>query len=516
MTKNKALTGLFLIIVLGAFFFRIIQLDLRPMHHDEANQAVKFGDLLEKGEYRYDKDDHHGPSLYYLTLPFVWIFSGTDFTSTNEFILRLVPVFFGLGLILLLWFLRDGLGLKAVVFAALFAAVSPALVYYNRFYIQETLLVFSIIGTIAAGWMYFQKRTSFYAGLTGMFAGLMYATKETCIIAFGALFGALVLSWLFKSNPLTDKEFTPSIKIFHLLWFCAAAVLVSFLFYSSFFKNINGLLDSVSAFGTYFSRADLAGWHTHPWDYYFKILTFSKFSFGPLSSEFLILLLALVGSVAAFFKREEKSNFVFTRFVLFFSLFATVIYSIIPYKTPWNLLPFYIGFVLLAGKGAEFLINISRRFFLRILIVAVIVFCFLNLGIQSYRINFKNYANPQNPYAYAQTSIDFLNLVERINEIVPYHAESKQILIKVITDPYETWPLPWYLRSFGRVGYWQDYIEAGDIADVPLLITSLDKTEDIQSILEKNYLSEFYELRPNVLLALHIQKDLWNRFLQNK
>jgi hypothetical protein len=42
------------------------------MHHDEANQAVRFGILLETGEYRYDRHDHHGPTLYYLTLPFAW------------------------------------------------------------------------------------------------------------------------------------------------------------------------------------------------------------------------------------------------------------------------------------------------------------------------------------------------------------------------------------------------------------------------------------------------------------
>ena len=49
---------------------RLARLDVRPMHHDEANQAVKFGALLERGEYAYDAQDHHGPTLYYLTLPF--------------------------------------------------------------------------------------------------------------------------------------------------------------------------------------------------------------------------------------------------------------------------------------------------------------------------------------------------------------------------------------------------------------------------------------------------------------
>src|SRR4030066_150046 len=66
---NKAFRGLFLCAVLGALLFRVVRLDVRPMHHDEANQAVKFGALLERGEYRFDPGDHHGPSLYYFTLP---------------------------------------------------------------------------------------------------------------------------------------------------------------------------------------------------------------------------------------------------------------------------------------------------------------------------------------------------------------------------------------------------------------------------------------------------------------
>ena len=41
----------------------------RPMHGDEANQAVRTGMLLETGRYDYDPQDHHGPSLYWLTLP---------------------------------------------------------------------------------------------------------------------------------------------------------------------------------------------------------------------------------------------------------------------------------------------------------------------------------------------------------------------------------------------------------------------------------------------------------------
>ncbi|MGZ4886389.1 MAG: hypothetical protein ACXVJK_01550, partial [Candidatus Aminicenantales bacterium] len=93
MTK-KAYRGLFVCAVLGALLVRTVRLDLRPMHHDEANQALKFGDLLERGEYRYDPNDHHGPSLYYLTLPLARVLAGRSLAATSETMLRIVPALF--------------------------------------------------------------------------------------------------------------------------------------------------------------------------------------------------------------------------------------------------------------------------------------------------------------------------------------------------------------------------------------------------------------------------------------
>ena len=61
--------ALFALALVIGLALRLPRLDARPMHHDEANQAVKFGGLLETGQYHYDPADHHGPTLYYLTLP---------------------------------------------------------------------------------------------------------------------------------------------------------------------------------------------------------------------------------------------------------------------------------------------------------------------------------------------------------------------------------------------------------------------------------------------------------------
>ena len=102
-----------------ALALRLAQAGARPMHHDEANQAVKFGVLLETGHYDYDRTDHHGPTLYYLTLPFAWLRGQATLASLDERTIRLVPAVFGAGLILLLPFLASALGRPAIAAAAL-------------------------------------------------------------------------------------------------------------------------------------------------------------------------------------------------------------------------------------------------------------------------------------------------------------------------------------------------------------------------------------------------------------
>jgi hypothetical protein len=117
---------------------------------------------------------------------------------------------------------------------------------------------------------------------------------------------------------------------------------------------------------------------------------------------------------------------------------------------------------------------------------------------------------------YAHTGTDFLNLVQRVEDIARYYPDQKDMLIKVITHPDEAWPLPWYLRGFTKVGYWQEFDEAGPVGDVPVVISSIDVTEENQVKLQRTHQSEFFGLRPEVLLAVHIRKDLWEKFLENR
>ena len=132
---------------------RLARLDVRPMHHDEANQAVKFGALLERGEYRYDAHDHHGPTLYYLTLPAAWLRGQTTLASLDERTLRGVTAVFGAATILLLPLLsaRRLAGRRWPPARGLLA-LSPAMVFYSRMFIQESLFAcFTLAFAIAVG-----------------------------------------------------------------------------------------------------------------------------------------------------------------------------------------------------------------------------------------------------------------------------------------------------------------------------------------------------------------------------
>ena len=512
MNKKAAFYALFLIVVCAAVLMRAVRLDLRPVHHDEANQAVKFGNLLEKGEYRYDPVEHHGPTLYYFSLPFAWARTGRSFAALDIVTLRLVPAIFGAGIVLLLLLLKDGFSRSAIVLSGFFAAVSPLMVFYGRFYIQETLLVFFLLGVIAASWRYHVDRTWGWAAAAGIFIGLMYATKETCVIAFGALFAGLLLARAFTREPVDKKP-----PIGHAFILLGSAFLVAFLLFSSFFQNPRGIVDSVLSFQNYFGKAGDAGFHSYPWSYYLKMLAFSRYGSGPVWSEAWILILAVFGGAAAFHPRRPKgSSPLFMRFMFFFTLLATAVYSLIPYKTPWNMLPFFIGIILLAGNGAAFLLDRSKNLASWSLILLIVCAGLFHLGYQAYSANFRYYADSRNPYVYAHTSPDFLNLVRRVEDIARYHPDGKDMTIKVITHPDEAWPLPWYLRGFTRVGYWQEAGDASPLEDVPVVISSVDMTEGIREYLQETHQGEFFGLRPEVLLAVHIRRDLWEKFLEGR
>lgn len=482
MTDQRKCCVLLLIVLVPALGLRVPRLAERPMHGDEAVHAIRFGELLEQGIYHYNPNEFHGPALNFLTLIPAKLQGAANLKEVTEVTLRIIPVFFGIVLILLLLLLADGIGTSAVIIAGIFTAISPAMVFYSRYYIQEMLLVCFTFGLIACGYRYTRDKNIIWMLLAGTFAGLMHATKETCIITFGSIALSLLLVFLLYRNQGSFPW-----KIRHIVAGISAAVLVSMIFYSSFFTNPGGIADSVKALVPYFTRASQNKLHIHPWHYYLGMLIYFKLGSGPVFSEAVIIVLAVVGFITAVGgELTANIDLRLARFIGFYTLIMTVIYAAIPYKTPWCLIEFLHGMILLAGIGVTATFKLINSFTGRAIVGLVLVAAGWHLLWESYLANYKHYAEPVNPYVYAHPTKDVIAVANRVEEVAAAMPEWHNIYIQVICTDNDYWPLPWYLRSFNSVGWWDKVDEKTPAA--PVIIATAD--------LEKGILKLLYDVPP--------------------
>ncbi|MDD1719914.1 MAG: TIGR03663 family protein [Methanoregulaceae archaeon] len=161
--KHLSFERLFFILVLLTFAIRLISLDLKLFHHDEAIHAWFSYDLLTKGGYSYDPM-YHGPLLYYLTSGMFWLFGDTDLVA------RFLPAVFGSALVLLVYpIYRMGyLDRKQTLVAALFIAVSPDLVYFSRFLRHDIFQLFFTLLILVALLAYLNYGKLRYGILAGI------------------------------------------------------------------------------------------------------------------------------------------------------------------------------------------------------------------------------------------------------------------------------------------------------------------------------------------------------------
>jgi uncharacterized protein (TIGR03663 family) len=494
-----------------ALVLRTGRLDSRQMHGDEAVHAYKFGQLLEHNYYRYDPTEFHGPTLNYFTLVPASLSGKHTYASLTEFTLRIVPAFFGLILVLLPLLLIDGISKPAALVAAFLTAISPAFVFYSRYYIPEILLVFFTFCVVACAYRYAQNRKPIWAILTGISAGLCIATKETWLIAFGSMAAAYLLVMLIHRPA---KSPNPR----HLIWGLIAALAVWVLFYSSFFTNPKGLLDSFLAFKTYFGFAVANTTHFHPWYYYLELLIYNKASTWPPWTEAFVVILASFGAILIILRKGIANlDRRLLDFLLIFTVITLALYSVIPYKTPWCLLSFYYGMILLAAIGVAALLNLSARLLTRVLFIALFVILALDLGLQARLSCFSSNVDYSNPYVYAHPTKNVIKIAERIEQISKADPAGDKITILVVCPTGDYWPLPWYLRDFKNVGWFSDANEIK--APAPVVIASpqlesaiVTKLYNLSPPGRKNLYVSLFDapvyLRPDVELLGFITKDL--------
>lgn len=522
---------LMLLALVMASYLRFPDRAAKPMHVDETTQAVKLGELMA-GHYKYDPVDHHGPTLLYATLPVKWFSSARTWNDLTESQLRLVPVLFGMGLLLLLLLVGDGFSSSEMAWGALAVAVSPAMVFYSRYYIMEMLMVFFTFGLIGCGWRFYLTRRTFWMVGAGVFAGLMHATKETCVLQFAAITVGLLGVWVadfFSAGSglgVVNRSRKNPIKMTQLLVLAGSAALTSVMIFSKFFTAPASAIDSVTTYVNMLNRAGGQG-HKKPFFYYRDLMWGEPMSGGPITrkpgdstalaegadgvkkeavatdssnpfntlfwkylpeklgikpsariiwGERLFLVLGLIGMVAAFTTKPSRNQSRhLVRFLTVYTVSLFFIYSMVSYKTPWLVIGPWHGMLILAGVGAASLLAILRNRAIMSVVACLLLLGFFQAALVAYRATRgapSFVAHVRNPLNYSMTSPDCLDWVRKIHRFGEVSGKGNQLAI-VQADAEGGWPLPWYLaRKFPNYIWQGGDLELMEKADV--VISGLD------------------------------------------
>lgn len=187
------LISCFLITTVAAFL-RFFSLGLKPFHHDEGVNGFFLTTLFREGSYKYDPANYHGPTLYYISLAFSKVFG-----------LETVPVrasmaIFGVLTVLLVFFLKNYIGKTGSLFAGLFIALSPGMVFISRYFIHEIFFVFLSLAVVVSILFFLDKEKAGFLAIAWMVLILIVCfLPSTLNLAFYLADGNTTALWAYRA-----------------------------------------------------------------------------------------------------------------------------------------------------------------------------------------------------------------------------------------------------------------------------------------------------------------------------
>jgi len=220
--------------------------------------------------------------------------------------------------------------------------------------------------------------------------------------------------------------------------------------------------------------------------------------------------LGVIGGASAFLgSRDFGGRTDFIRWLAGYTVLLAVIYCAIPYKTPWCVMGFHHGVILLAGFGAVVVWGWCRTISARGIVLGALGLGTAHLAWQAWCASFVVPADRSNPWVYAHTSTDLLNLVAKAR-LVAAAADRDETRMTVIGADDDYWPLPWYLRQYSSVGWWNSADETNILAPLVIASASLDLKLDARGT---HIMVGHFQLRPQVFLEFYVERALWSRYL---
>jgi len=164
------------------------------------------------------------------------------------------------------------------------------------------------------------------------------------------------------------------------------------------------------------------------------------------------------------------------------------------------LMAVYVGYVLYSRTDRQ---KRSLNFYVAAAIVLGV------LGYQMYELNFVHYDDDQYAYVYAHTRRELLTMLDQIDRISNRMGTGTDTGIAIVSPDY--WPMPWYLRDYKKVGYYQQIVATNE----PIIIGSTAQEEQLKATYGDRYVlvpsgkdDGAFALRPGVDLLLYVRKDV--------
>jgi predicted membrane-bound mannosyltransferase len=456
----------------------------------------------------------------------------------DEGLLRATPLVaaIGVAIFLFLGVRRFVKSWTAALSSVLLLAFAPIFVFYATDFIQEMILAFSLAMMFYSGVRYLTRqdgeklKMGSWAIIFGAGAGLAFSTKETCVLSFAAILISFIAMCAMTNGEW--KQWFSKKRTNDFILMTISFFLVVILFYSAFATDFEGVKRVfVDAPFSYLQRAsgsemsDGASSHVHEWWWYLKLLFcpesihWSRFSTMPFMkalsrtvstgwrfTEFPLLIAAIV---PLFFTRFVGDKDRYVKYIYFFSLFYFIslllMYSLIPYKTPWCMLTVFQAMALAAATGIGVIVNTVgiNKFIKPIMVTAIL----LAVSVVHWRgVSFMSRVPDSTaiPYNYAQASYDVKNLSAKIlNEL---QAAKEGEYAAIILPSCDTWPIPWYVRKFSdKVGYWTDFESFSAMAKdgkPKCIVVAESDSENVRTSFPE-YTQEFgHAVRPGVFVRL--------------
>jgi uncharacterized protein (TIGR03663 family) len=487
------------IIGIGAIL-RLIFLTMKPPHFDEGINGWFVDQMVKNGFYRYDPTNYHGPLHFYV------LFLCQTLFGRHILALRLPVVFISIICLYVTLKFEPFVGRNISRLAALAMAISPGFVFYGRYSIHEIWLqlftMLFILGLIGL----WRRGTSNYLWCLGMGLTGMILTKETYIIHVGCALVAGGVTWIsHRLNPVPNSRPAPQTWTYmDLLMVALVGAFAIVFFYSGTFFNWPGLKGLYTTFQTWFKTGSNGNGHEKPWHYFLMLIPRYE-------------LPVLFGLLFSFYCPFIKN--ITLRYLAVYGVGTLIAYSIVHYKTPWCIIAivwpilFVFGAVLLivpkkyrlsastrsggpaeeAAKEAMDKADASMaRFMVGAYYSSIGILLLVSLAL-CIRLNYFRCSTFEEPYVYVQTYNDIYKLTRPLLTMAEKDPTMYQLTGHLIRT--STYPFPWILGDFTRVGYYEAGNMPGNV-DGDFLIVQQDKIAEVEGKMHGSYFTDSLTIRP--------------------